>query len=81
MNCSLCVLATRSELHQWPSGWRYVPPPQACESCGAPAAGLLSWHGRLGLLFDFAGCAPCAKTRRAQIEAEGFTVRVSRLGN
>ncbi len=77
----LCVLATRSELYPWPSGWRYVPMPTRCEArgCTKPAEGLLSWHGRQGLLFDFAGCVACAKTRRAQIAAEGFTVRASRL--
>jgi hypothetical protein len=85
---SLCVLKTRSELHQWPSGWRYCPPPDVCEgtnlrgdACGKPADGLLSWHGRMGLLFDFAGCMTCASTRRAQIEAEGYKVRASRLGS
>ena len=81
MNSSLCVLKTRSELHQWPGGWRYVPPPDVCDSCGKPADGLLSWHGRMGLLCDFAGCVACASTRRAQIEAEGYKVRASRLGN
>lgn len=71
---SLCVIATRTELHKWPSGWRLVPLPKVCK-CGAPAAGLLSWTDKQRLLHDFAGCMTCARKEKTKAEAAGFTVR------
>lgn len=71
---SLCVIATKTELHKWPSGWRLIPLPRVCK-CGAQAAGLLSWTDKLRLLHDFAGCLDCARKKKAEIEAAGFTVR------
>ena len=77
------VRATGSTLYRWPTGWRYVQAPRVCQGkgCQRPAAGLLSWHDKRGLLYDFAGCSACARAKREDIEALGFTVRASRLGS
>ena len=77
------VRATGSILYRWPTGWRYVQAPQVCQGkgCQLPAAGLLSWHNKRGLLYDFAGCSSCARDKRQDIEAQGMTVRASRLGS
>jgi len=53
------VTESGATLYRWPTGWRYVPPPSACQDCGDPAEELLIWNGRMGLLDDFAGCSKC----------------------
>lgn len=76
-----CLSPSGTTLHRWPTGWRLVPPPALCQQkgCTAPAAGLLTWHDKMGRLNDFAGCVACARVRRTAVEAEGFVVRASRL--
>lgn len=68
-----------TQLYQWPSGWRYVPPPAVCEVCAAPVVGLYSWHDHMGRLCDFAGCDSCARTKKDQLADLKITPRAYRL--
>jgi len=73
------VTESGATLYRWPTGWRYVPPPTLCQGCGKPAEGLLSWHDRMGLLHDFAGCKRCADAKRKEVESSRFAVRAHRF--
>lgn len=73
------VTESGATLYRWPGGWRYVPPPTLCQKCKQPATGLLSWHDKMGLLYDFAGCNRCASAKRYEVESSRFTVRAYRF--